>query len=84
MIDMTRKKKIISAILAIVGLLIGEVVAFVFYSEYSTVYFGYEGDQFVERIGGPYWIPMLAMLVMGILLVVAFVYLAVQIFRKEK
>jgi hypothetical protein len=81
---MTKKKKIILAILAILALLIGEVIALVFYSEYSTVYFGYEGDVFVERIGGPYWIPMAAMFVMGILLVAAVIYLAVLIFRKEK
>lgn len=81
---MTKKKKILLSILAIIGLLIGEFIAFLFYSEYSTVYFGYEGDQFVERIGGPYLIPLLAMLAMGVLLVAAFIYLFVQIFKKEK
>ncbi|MBR3250982.1 MAG: hypothetical protein IKF80_04675 [Erysipelotrichaceae bacterium] len=81
---MTKKKKILLSILAIIGLLIGEFIAFLFYSEYSTVYFGYEGDQFVERIGGPYLIPLLAMLAMGVLFVAAFIYLFVQIFKKEK
>ena len=75
---------ILLSILAIIGLLIGEFIAFLFYSEYSTVYFGYEGDQFVERIGGPYLIPLLAMLAMGVLFVAAFIYLFVQIFKKEK
>ena len=81
---MTKKKKILLSILAIIGLLIGEFIACLFYSEYSTVYFGYEGDQFVERIGGPYLIPLLAMLAMGVLFVAAFIYLFVQIFKKEK
>jgi len=80
---MTKKKKIITSILLILGLLIGEFVAFLFYSEYSKVYFGYEGDMFVERIGGPYWIPLCAMLVMGVLLIATFIYLVVQIFKKE-
>lgn len=81
---MTKKKKIIGSILVIFGLLIGEFVAFLFYSAYSTVYFGYEGDQFVESIGGPYIIPFLAMLVMGVMLIITVIYLIVQIFKKEK
>ena len=38
----------------------------------------------VERIGGPYWIPMLAMLVMGVMLIITIIYLIVQIFKKQK
>ena len=81
---MTKKKKIIISILLIVALLVGEFVALMFYSEYSKLYFGYEGDVFVERIGGPYWIPLLAMIIMGIMLVITFIYMIVQIFKKEK
>jgi len=81
---MTKKKKIITSILIIIGLLIGEFVAFLFYSEYSTVYFGYEDGRFVESIGGPYLIPLLAMLVMGVVLIGMIIYLFVQIFKKEK
>ena len=81
---MTKKKKIIISILLIVALLVGEFVALMFYSEYSKLYFGYDGDVFVERIGGPYWIPLLAMIIMGIMLVITFIYMIVQIFKKEK
>ena len=79
---MSKKKKIISSIALMFALLIGEFVAFLFYSEYSKVYFGYEGGVFVESIGGPYWIPLLAMAIMGVLLLLTIIYLIVTIIKK--
>lgn len=79
---MSKKKKILITILVMIALLIGMFVAFLFYSEYSKVYFGYEGDVFVESIGGPYWIPLLAMAIFAILFIASFIYLIVQIVKK--
>ncbi|MBO7698225.1 MAG: hypothetical protein J6S38_04215 [Erysipelotrichaceae bacterium] len=79
---MSKKKKILITILVMIALLIGMFVAFLFYSEYSKVYFGYEGDVFVESIGGPYWIPLLAMAIFVILFIASFIYLIVQIVKK--
>ena len=72
---MTKKKKIILSIVGIVLLLITQFISFLFYVQYSTVYFGYEGDQFIERIGGPYHIPLIIMIIAGIGIIILIVYL---------
>ena len=72
---MTKKKKIILSIVGIVLLLITQFISFLFYVEYNTIYFGYEGDQFVETIGGPYWIPFMIMVIAGIGIIVLIIYL---------
>ena len=72
---MTKKKKIILSIVGIVLLLITQFISFLFYVQYSTVYFGYEGDQFIERIGGPYHIPLIIMIIAGVGIVILIVLL---------
>ena len=81
---MSKKKKILLACLLIVILLVVQVVAYAFYLDYSKLYFHYEGDMFVESIGGPYWIPLTIMLIAGVMIIVTIIFIIVTALRKKK